>query len=71
MLRKYHNHTPHTNPRHTEEELQNTDSHSTPGRKLIYSNQLSLIPQQAGCKTRKDTKYCLTEQGPYTKPHKQ
>ena len=29
MIRTYHNHTPHTNPRHRKEEPQNTDCHQT------------------------------------------
>ena len=34
LIRKYHNHIPQTNPRHREEEQQNTDCHNTPGRQL-------------------------------------
>ena len=34
MIRKYHNHTLQTNPRHREEDSQNTNSHNTPGRQL-------------------------------------
>ena len=34
MIRKYHNHTLQTNPRHHEEEPQNTDCHKTSGRQL-------------------------------------
>ena len=30
-------------------------------------NQL-LIPHHDDCKTRKDTKYCITKQGPNTEP---
>ena len=32
MIRKYHNHTLHTNPRHHEEEPQSNNNHKTPGR---------------------------------------
>ena len=31
MTRKYHNHTLQTNPRHREDEQQNTNSHKAPG----------------------------------------
>ena len=52
MIMKYHNHTQQTNPRHREEEPQNTNSHTTPGRQLKQStNQLSLSHQD-DCKTR-------------------
>ena len=37
MIMKRHNHTPHTNPRHREEQTQNTDSHVTPKGILKYS----------------------------------
>ena len=33
MIRKYHNHTAQTKPRHREEELQITDCHKTSGFK--------------------------------------
>ena len=52
MIRKYHNHTPQTNPRHRKEEPQNIDCTKTPGRQLKQSNQLSL-PHQGDCKTRR------------------
>ena len=51
MTRNYHNHTLQTNPRHGEDEQQNTNSHKAPGRQLKLSNQLSL-PHQADYKTR-------------------
>ena len=51
MNRKYHNHTLQINPRHREEEPQNTNSHKT----IEVSNPLSLSHQD-GCKTRKNTK---------------
>ena len=69
MTRKYHNHTLQTNPRHSEQEPQNTDSHKTPGKQLKQSNQFSL-PHQDDGKTRKDTKYCISKQGPNANPHK-
>ena len=34
MIRKHHNHTQQTLPQHREEELQNTASHKTSGRRL-------------------------------------
>ena len=52
MIRKCHNHTPQTNPRHREEEPQNTGCHKTSGRQLKQSNQLS-FPHQDDCKTRR------------------
>ena len=51
MIRKYHNHTPQTDPWHREEEPQNTDCHKASGRQLKQSNQLSL-PHQDDCITR-------------------
>ena len=48
MIRKCHNHTPQTNPRHREEEPQNTDRHKTSGRQLKQSNQFSLPHQDDG-----------------------
>ena len=62
MIRKCHNHTLQTNSGHQEEESQNNNSHYTSG-----SNQLSL-PHQDDCKTRYDTKYYITKQGPNTEP---
>ena len=41
MLRKYHNHTLQTNPRHSEEELQNTNKVSK-GAKI--RNQYNQVP---------------------------
>ena len=35
MTRKYQNHTLQANPRHIEEEPQNTNSQKTPGRQLM------------------------------------
>ena len=51
MIREYHNHTPQTNPRHREEEPQNTGCYKTSRRQLNQSNQISL-PHQDGCITR-------------------
>ena len=70
MIRKYHNNTLQTNPWYHEEETQNTNSHKTSGRQSKQSNQSS-HPQQDACKTRKDTKFCITKQVPNTKPQKQ
>ena len=69
MIRKYHNHTLQTNPQHREEEPRNTNSQQISGilRQLKQSNQLSL-PHQDDCITRKDTKYCITKQGPNRNP---
>ena len=52
MIRKYHNHTPQTNPRHCEEEPQNTDCHNASGRQLKQSSQLS-SPHEDDCRTRR------------------
>ena len=38
MIRKYHNHTPETNPRRLEVEPQNTDCHKTSGGMFKQSN---------------------------------
>ena len=52
MIRKYHNNTMQTNPRHREEESQNTDFHNTSGRQFKLIDHLSL-PHQDDCKTRR------------------
>ena len=53
MIRKYHNPTLQTNPRHREEEEpQNIYSNETSARQQKQSNQFSL---QDDYKTRKDT----------------
>ena len=44
MIRKYLNHTLQTNPWHREEELQNTNSHMTPGRQVKPYLVSSLCP---------------------------
>ena len=43
------------------EESENTNSHKTSGRQ-------SAIPHKDDCKTRKDTKLCITKQGTNTEP---
>ena len=53
---------------HREEETQSIKSHMTP--KAFLSNHLSL-PRRDDCKTRNDTKYYTTKQGPNTKKHTQ
>ena len=55
MTRKYHNHTLQTNPGHHEEEIQNTNSHTTTG------TQFKFLTQRDDCK---DINYCITKQGP-------
>ena len=55
MIRKYHNYTLHTNPRHREKEPQIINNNNTSVRQLQQSNQLSL-PLQDHCRTRMDTK---------------
>ena len=50
-----------------EEETPHNNSHMTSRRQLNLSNQHS-FPHRDDCKTKKDTKYCTTKQGPYIKP---
>ena len=57
------------NPRHYEEEEQNTYSHKTPGRQLKQSNYHSL-PRQSVNKNRKNTKRCIIKQRPTKNPNK-
>ena len=59
----------HINPRHREEEEQNTYSHKTPGRQLKQSNYHSL-PRQGVNKNRKNTNRCIIQQRPTQNPHK-
>ena len=40
---KYHNHKFQTNPRHREEESQNTNNHKTSGRQFKRRKKLSLF----------------------------
>ena len=40
MIRKYHNHTLHTNPRHGEEERLNNNRHNTPERQSKVTSSL-------------------------------
>ena len=70
MIRTNQTHTLQTNPRLHEEEPQSTSSHKTSGIQLKQSNQLSL-PRQDDCKTRNDTKKCITNRIPTQNPHKQ
>ena len=56
MIRKYHNHTLHTNPRHREEEPHNSNCHKTSRWHLKSSNQLT-VPRHNDGKIRKDSKY--------------
>ena len=42
MIRKYHNHKPHANPRHRDEDLQYIYSNKASKRQQKQSNQLSL-----------------------------
>ena len=60
---EYHNHTLQTNPRHHEEEPQNTNSHKTPGRQLKKGNMLFFL---SDCKTSKYTQNVITKQGSNT-----
>ena len=65
MARKYHNHTLQTNPLHREEETHSTNSPMT--LNAFLSNLYLSLPHRIDCKTRNDTKYCTTKQGPNTK----
>ena len=47
---KCHNYTLHTNPRHRDEDTQNTDTHTTLKRQLQLSKHPSL-PQRDDCNT--------------------
>ena len=68
MIRKYHIHTPQTNPmnpQYRKENTQNTDCHKTSGRQLKQSNQLLLpIKMIAKLVGRK----LLKKPGPNTEP---
>ena len=57
------------NPRHREEEEQNTYSHKTPGRQLKQGNYHSL-PRQNVNKNRKNTNRCIIKQRPTQNPYK-
>ena len=57
------------NPRHREEEEQNTYSHKTPGRQLKQSNYHSL-PRQGVNKNRKNINRCIIKQRPTQNPHR-
>ena len=56
MIRKYHNHAPHTNPWHYEEESHNINSNKTCVRQETRSIIQLSLPLQDDCKTRRDTK---------------
>ena len=56
------------NPRHREEEQQNTYSHKTLGRQVKQNNYHSL-PRQGVNKNRKNTKRYITKQSPTQNPH--
>ena len=70
---EYKQEDPHSllqmNPRHREEEQQNTYSHKTSGRQLKQSNYHSL-PRQGVNENRKNTKRCIIKQRPTQNPHK-
>ena len=66
MIRKYHNHKPHTTLRHRKEEPLN--HHETPGRQIKQSNELSL-PHQDDCNTRTYTKQRTTKHITITDSH--
>ena len=51
MIRKYHNHTLQTTPRHREEQSQNTNSHKTAGRATSSLFLIKVTVPQAGHKT--------------------
>ena len=55
MIRKYHNHTMQTNPRHRKEELQNIYNNTTFVRQQKQSNQLSLHLQDDCKRERKQS----------------
>ena len=61
-LSEYRQEKPHSllqiNPRHREEEQQNTYSHKTSGRQLKQSTYRSL-PRQGVNKNRKNTQRCI------------
>ena len=65
MVRQYHNHTLQTNPLHREEETHSTNSPIT--LNTLFKQPSLSLPQRDDCKTRNDTKYCTTKQGPNAK----
>ena len=71
MVKKYHNHTLQTDPRHREEETKNTYSHMTSGSIKAKQPALSLFNVKMIAKLEKDTKKCITKQRPAQNPHKQ
>ena len=60
MIRKYHNNTLQTHPRHRVEESQNTNRHKTSGKQLKQSNPL---PHQDDCQPKKNIMFYITKQG--------
>ena len=71
MIRKYHNHTLQTNPRHLEEEPQYTYSNKTCVRQQKQSNQFSLFLFKMIAKLKKGTKQCAPKQRQTQNPHEQ
>ena len=69
MTSKCHNPRPQTNPLHHGEETQNTNSYTTTRTQLKQSSQLP-FPQRDYYKKRTDTQYCITKQGPNTRPQR-
>ena len=62
LIRKIHNHTLQTNPRHREEEPQNNNKTSRTQSKRGKATS-SVLPIKEHCKTRKDTKQYTTKHG--------
>ena len=52
MIRKYHNHTPQTNPWHLQEETHSSNSYNTSESQLKQSNQ-PYLPNKEECNTRR------------------
>ena len=52
MIRKYHNHTPQTNPWHLQEETHSSNSYNTSESQLKQSNQ-PYLPNKDDCNTRR------------------
>ena len=72
MTKKYHNHTQQTNPKHCEEEPQNTYSHNTSGRQSKATSSLFLIRMIAKLERTLNTAYLMTKHRyPHPKQWKQ
>ena len=72
MTKKYHNHTLQTNPKHCEEEPQNTNSHNTSGRQRKATSSLFLIRMIAKLERTLNTAYLMTKHRyPHPKKWKQ